>query len=74
LPAGQLDGVVRAGDGSLLVSSWEGGAIYRVARAGEVSTLIDGLEAPADIGWDAQRDRVLIPLFMADAVEVRTVR
>src|SRR5690606_18921524 len=30
LPAGQLDGVVRLGDGSLLVSSWEAQSIFRV--------------------------------------------
>lgn len=74
LPAGQLDGVVRLDDGSLLVSSWEGGAVYRVSAGGEAVVVVDGLEAPADIGWDSRRQRVLIPLFMGNAIEVREVR
>jgi hypothetical protein len=74
LPAGQLDGVVRAEDGSLLVSSWEASAVFRVTPEGEVSTVVEGVEAPADIGWDSRRQRLLIPLFMGDRIEIRTVR
>jgi sugar lactone lactonase YvrE len=71
LPAGQLDGVVRLGDGTLLVSSWEGQAVYRVDSAGQVTTAVTNVEAPADIGYDTRRGRLLIPLFMANRVEVR---
>jgi hypothetical protein len=74
LPAGQLDGIVRAADGSHLVSSWEAGAVYRVAADGTVSVVAEDVEAPADLGWDSRRQRVLIPLFMANRVEVRDVR
>ncbi|CAN5770024.1 hypothetical protein BH23GEM10_BH23GEM10_02970 [soil metagenome] len=74
LPAGQLDGIVRLDDGSLLVSSWEGGAVYRVSAGGDATVVFDGLEAPADIGWDSRRQRVLIPLFMGNAIEIREVR
>jgi hypothetical protein len=73
LPAGQLDGVVRLSDGSLLISSWEGQAIYRVAPDGTVSTVAEGLETPADIGWDTRRHRLLIPLFEGDRIEIREV-
>jgi hypothetical protein len=31
---------------------------------------IGGVNAPADIGWDAQRNRVLIPMFSDNRVEV----
>lgn len=71
LPAGQLDGVVRLPDGSYLISSWEGQAVYRLHADGRVETAVDGVESPADIGYDARRERVLIPLFMQDRVEVR---
>jgi len=72
-PGGQLDGVVRLADGSLLVSSWEGQAIYRVT--GDTYTVaVDSVAAPADIGYDAGRGRVLIPLFMANRLEIREVR
>ena len=72
-PGGQLDGVVRLADGSLLVSSWEGKAIYRVT-GDSYAVAVDSVEAPADIGYDAGRGRVLIPLFMANRVEIRTIR
>jgi hypothetical protein len=74
LPAGQLDGVVRMADGSLLVSSWEGSAIYRVSPDGQVSTVVEDVEAPADIGWDQRRNRLLIPLFNGNRIEVREIR
>lgn len=74
LPAGQLDGVVRTSDGTLFVSSWEGQAVYRVSPDGAVSTVVENVEAPADIGWDTRRQRLLIPLFNGNRVEVREVR
>jgi sugar lactone lactonase YvrE len=74
LPAGQLDGVIRLDDGSLLVSSWEAGAVYRVTADGQVTAVAENVEAPADIGWDARRQRLLIPLFMADRIEIRQLR
>ncbi len=75
LPGGQLDGVVRLGDGSLLVSSWEGQAVYRVPGGGGApSVAVSGVESPADIGYDAGRGRLLIPIFQGGRVEVRGVR
>lgn len=72
-PAGQLDGVVVV-DGSLLVSSWEGKAVYRVGSGAQYSTVVDGVEAPADIGYDRKRQRVLIPLFTTDRVLIFPLR
>ena len=60
LPQGQLDGVVVAADGSLLVSSIGANAVYRVDPAGAVSEVISDTPA-ADIGIDVGRSRVLIP-------------
>jgi hypothetical protein len=74
LPAGQLDGVVRRRDGSLLVSSWEARGVYRVsAQGGTVKLVIDGVTSPADIGWDSKRHRVLIPVFQENRVLIRRV-
>ena len=69
-PAGQLDGVVRTADGSLLISSWESQAVYRLDDAGVFSIVVEGVESPADIGYDASRNRVLIPLFSRDEVRL----
>jgi streptogramin lyase len=74
-PAGSLDGVVRLADGSLLVSSWEGKAVYRLAPgAAGWSTAADSVESPADIGYDTKRQRVLIPLFTPSEVRAVAVR
>ncbi len=73
-PAGQLDGVVKIGDGIYLISSWEGRAVYRLGPGGQYTVAVSDVEAPADIGYDARRHRVLIPLFTTDRVEIRTVR
>lgn len=71
LPKGSLDGVVRTNDARLLVSSWDGSAVYAVSASGEVSTLLDGLTSPADIGFDGARDRLLIPLFNLNQVVIQ---
>jgi sugar lactone lactonase YvrE len=73
LPGGQLDGVVATGNGTLLVSSWEARAVFRVTSDGQATPVLENVEAPADIGWDAQRQRVLVPLFMANRIEIRDV-
>jgi hypothetical protein len=74
LPAGGLDGVVETDDGRLLVSSWGGGAVYEVGPTAAVRTLAEGLPAPADLGYDAVRDLVLVPLFNDDAVVLLPTR
>jgi sugar lactone lactonase YvrE len=71
LPAGQLDGVVRLADGSLVLSSWETKTVYHVTPQGEVHAILPDMESPADIGIDTKRNRVLIPLFTPNRVVVR---
>jgi sugar lactone lactonase YvrE len=70
LPAGGLDGIVRTRDERLLVSSWELSGIISIAVEGTVAVEEQGLPAPADIGYDAGRDRLLAPLFNDDAVVI----
>jgi hypothetical protein len=72
LPKGQLDGIVILGDRTL-VSSWEGQAVYAVGADGKAAELFTGLEAPADIGFDTKRHRLLIPLFTKSSVTIRAV-
>ncbi|MEO8347542.1 MAG: SMP-30/gluconolactonase/LRE family protein [Acidobacteriota bacterium] len=73
LPTGQLDGIVQVSDGSVLVSSWEGSSILRGSPGAGFLASITGVASPADIGYDSKRKRVLIPLFMGDALEIRTL-
>jgi hypothetical protein len=67
-PAGQLDGVVRLADGSLLVSSWECQCVYQVHAGVHYMPAVGNVPTPADIGFDARRNRVLIPLFSENRV------
>ncbi len=72
--AGSLDGIEPLEDGGYLVSSWGNSAVHRVAADGTVTTVVEGVDAPADIGFDRTRSRILIPLFNGDAVVFRTLR
>ncbi len=68
LPKGQLDGIVMIEGGDLLVTSWEGSAVYRGKPGGEWKAVAENVKSPADIGWDSKRKRVLIPVFMGNQV------
>jgi sugar lactone lactonase YvrE len=66
---GSHDGVVVLGDGRILVSSWADSTVF-VAGGPKVVT---GMESPADIGFDAGRGQIAIPLFNANRVALWTV-
>ena len=72
LPASdrQLDGIAFTSDGGFLFSSWGNSAVYRVTTDGQVEPVLENVDAPADIGYDADRNRVLVPLFNDDQVVI----
>ncbi|MGH7471908.1 MAG: SMP-30/gluconolactonase/LRE family protein [Longimicrobiales bacterium] len=74
LTFGQLDGVVHTPDGGLLVSSWETKTVYHIDAQGQAHPVVQNVESPADIGFDTRRNRVLIPSFMKNTIEIRAVR
>jgi hypothetical protein len=43
--------------------------VYRYVN-NEGKNLIKGVPSPADIGYDAKRNRVLIPIFTGNRVEI----
>lgn len=65
---GGFDGVEMAGT-RLLVSSWADSTVSAYETGQEVK-LITGVPSPADIGFDAKRNRVLIPIFNGNRLEV----
>lgn len=71
LPAGSLDGIVALPDGQLLISSWATKTIYRGPKHGPFRPAIEKLNAPADIGYDSKRHRLLVPRFNDHTVELR---
>ncbi|MBA3539179.1 MAG: hypothetical protein H0T79_06095 [Deltaproteobacteria bacterium] len=69
LPTGQLDGILAREGGEWLVSSWGGKTVYS-GKPGEWKDLKLDLAAPADIGWDSKRKKLLVPQFQDNAVHV----
>jgi sugar lactone lactonase YvrE len=65
---GGFDGVEVAG-GRILVSSWTDSTVSAYETGQEVK-VITGVPSPADIGYDAKRNRVLIPIFTGNRVEI----
>lgn len=68
-PTGRgIDGLVSLGDEELLFSSFFDATIFRLGPDGSVQPFAEGVETPADIGFDRKRDRLLIPHFDGDAI------
>lgn len=63
LPGAAPRGLVALPDGTFVISSDTTGSIYRGYRDGPFQPIIAGLEAPADVGFDTRRQRLLIPLL-----------
>jgi len=72
-PKGSLDGIELRSDGSAFVSSWESSSVYLRKTDGAIETVVSNVDAPADIGWDAKRNRLLVPLFKQNKVLIKTV-
>lgn len=69
----QLDGIEMLPDGGFVMSSWGDQCLYVVGGDGTVHRILEGIEAPADLGFDAGRNRVLVPLFNANQVVIHTL-
>lgn len=70
---GQLDGVVRLRDGTLLISSWQAQEVYRLSPEGRFAVAVDSVATPADIGYDSRRGYLLIPIMSKSEIVVRAV-
>lgn len=73
LPKGGLDGLVRLPDGRWAVSSWEAGAVFAGPVSGPFTEMATGVDSPADIGVDAGRGRLLVPMFTANEVVIQPI-
>lgn len=70
---GDADGVVILADGRALFSSWADSSLSIFVN-GVSTTLRKGLPAPADLGYDAARGIVAVPLLLSDRVELWKVK
>jgi len=61
LPAGRLDGLRRLADGSLLLTSWDAGAVWHLWQGDEPRReLIGGLTSPAGVAVDTRRHKLAV--------------
>ena len=70
LPKGSLDGIVKDANGHFVIASWEGQEVMRGLAEGPFATVIANAKAPADIGYDTKRKRLLVPRFQDDIVQI----
>ena len=70
LPATQLDGVVKANDGQLYISSWQSNQILAGKPGGTFQPAYD-VSSPADIGYDNKRNWLLIPLMLDNTIKLQ---
>jgi sugar lactone lactonase YvrE len=70
--AGGADGFEVMADGRALYTSWADSSLSVFAK-GTSTTLLKGLPSPADIGYDAKRHRVAVPLFNDGKVVFLTI-
>jgi len=70
LPGAAPRGLVALPDGTFAISSESAGSIYRGYRDGPFQPIIADLEAPADIGYDTRRQRLLIPLLEGHSLAI----
>ena len=73
LEGAQLDGVEVLDDGRLLVSDWGSNCVLLIDTEGRGPCVVENVDAPADIGLDRTRNRVLIPLFRGNEVWIRPI-
>ncbi|HEX4574714.1 MAG TPA: hypothetical protein VH158_06240 [Gemmatimonadales bacterium] len=66
--AGAFYGVIMAG-GRILVSSWNDSTVSSY-ETGQAVKLITGVPSPGDIGYDAKRARVLVPILSGNRMEI----
>ena len=66
---GQEDGVEAVGPNHYLITSWADSSLFALEQ-GQATRIAGPLPSPADIGWDARRHRVAVPLLLEDRVEI----
>jgi sugar lactone lactonase YvrE len=70
---GGYDGLEVLPDGRILVTSWADSSVS-VVTGDSLRRFITGVSAPADIGIDTKRMRLLLPRFESNTVEVWDLR
>lgn len=72
-PFGQLDGIYRFKDGSLLVTDWKTGSLIHWQDAGVMTPLADGFKGPADFAVAPTRNGYLVVIPELVASQLRFI-
>ena len=70
---GMMDGIEPLGDGRFVISTWTDSSLI-VLEGDRITRLIGGLPDPADLGFDAERGRVAVPLLTENRLEFVDLR
>jgi hypothetical protein len=70
LPGPAPRGIIALPDGTFVITSESGGSAYRGYRDGPFQPIVSELESPADVGYDARRQRLLIPLLTGHSLAI----
>jgi hypothetical protein len=68
-----MDGIEALGDGRYLVTTWTDSSLF-LLDGDKITKLVGGLPGAADIAFDRERNRVAVPLLIADRVDFVDVR
>jgi sugar lactone lactonase YvrE len=71
---GGFDGIEFVDDDRALVTSWADSSLLELRRDGTLTRFLGGLPAPADLGFDTRRERIAVPLFTTNKVEIWQLR
>jgi sugar lactone lactonase YvrE len=74
LPAGRDDGLRRLRDGSLVVTSWDASAVWRLAPDGGATPLLVGVTSPAGVAVDTRRHRLAVTSMQGNALYLLPLR
>ncbi len=69
-PAGGGDGLYVAADGTVWTSSWAASAVFKGKLGGAFTPAVQNVAAPADFAVDTKRNRLVVPRFTDNALEI----
>ncbi len=70
LPENNLDGIEKDDDGSLYVSSWGLGGVYRIELGKEAEVVVKDIPSPADFALDKNRGFMVLPSFKENKLHI----
>lgn len=74
MPNGRVDGLRRLADGSLLVTSWDAGTVWRLPPGRARVALLTGVTSPAGVAVDTRRHRLAVTSMQGNTMYLLPLR